>query len=553
MNSLRESVRSTDDEQKEADEEKLGLAAMFSDILGSTIDESENERSAVTRCKNDKSERNHGSVVSFCIDCATEYCQQCVDMHRLFEITSKHDLVPLSDIEPLELQNAKLVKEIPYCSEHRKHQLDYFCDTCTCVVCAHCCVENHSGHHHTKIEKAAHELKTRLAQVSLSAAEQISLLQSYADGLESTKLTMEVDILGAKMQVTTTADKICQRVRDYEQTLLSKIDSAAVEAGGRIGAAKKEIDLYQTAIQSLQSYAESMRAKKDHFGVLLYGSTLENQFEDQKKVSVPFVNWKSDVTKLTRKRVESRFGDISFQVRTTNHRNVKMCLGLSKIIKPTYRQANTYVAAMVCDTLNLYVIHAGDPNIWMYCTYREKFVGTLNIPGMTNATDMVVLPQYPTTVLVISDYAGKSLHKVKTSVDVTGVVIADHKFTGLGFAPCGIACCGDKRLVITDVTDGRIVIADEDGRVLKSVHTKAEFRYPTHAFPMSDQFLVSSRRGQRLALMDPNGCIHRKSMSIASNTTRSSLSPDYVAVDRNGRIFIVDFTRKVIDLYMDKI
>ena len=66
-------------------------------------------------------------VVALCVDCELYLCQDCNKYHS--KKNSQHNIVPLGDA---------FSEKVLYCPEHRKNELDYYCETCDKLLCINC-------------------------------------------------------------------------------------------------------------------------------------------------------------------------------------------------------------------------------------------------------------------------------------------------------------------------------------------------------------------------------------------------------------------------------
>ena len=66
---------------------------------------------------------DHDPVVALCVDCESYLCQDCNKVHSKKNKT--HDIVALG-------------QSTLYCPEHKKNELDYYCETCEKLLCIYC-------------------------------------------------------------------------------------------------------------------------------------------------------------------------------------------------------------------------------------------------------------------------------------------------------------------------------------------------------------------------------------------------------------------------------
>ena len=122
-------------------------------------------------CKKD------GPVIALCIDCESYLCKVCHEYHS--NKNSEHNIVSLSD---------PIKEKVLYCPEHKKNELDYYCETCDKLICIYCTTtKEHAGHTHELLNEMAAKHRGVLAEVIAPVDEMIENLSKAEANIVSTQ------------------------------------------------------------------------------------------------------------------------------------------------------------------------------------------------------------------------------------------------------------------------------------------------------------------------------------------------------------------------------
>ena len=122
-------------------------------------------------CKKD------GPVIALCIDCELYLCKVCHEYHS--NKNSEHNIVSLGDATK---------EKVLYCPEHKKNELDYYCETCDKLLCIYCATKKeHAGHTHELLNKMAAKHRGVLAEAIAPVDEMIENLSKAEANIVSTQ------------------------------------------------------------------------------------------------------------------------------------------------------------------------------------------------------------------------------------------------------------------------------------------------------------------------------------------------------------------------------
>ena len=99
-------------------------------------------------------------MVAWCYDCDAMICQPCVTLHKKIAIFREHHVISNKEGQQ------PIVSNSSYCPRHCRVELNYWCTSCSELVCAECLLREHSDHQYSLAEKARHTLETRIKELA---------------------------------------------------------------------------------------------------------------------------------------------------------------------------------------------------------------------------------------------------------------------------------------------------------------------------------------------------------------------------------------------------
>jgi hypothetical protein len=94
-----------------------------------------------------------------CNKCENEnFCTKCHEFVHASPVMQKHKRLPIGEKPP----------EMIPCGTHSKKQLEYWCYTCTTVICIDCLLFKHKDHKYALIDDVAKEFETKVSISSIS-------------------------------------------------------------------------------------------------------------------------------------------------------------------------------------------------------------------------------------------------------------------------------------------------------------------------------------------------------------------------------------------------
>ena len=142
-------------------------------------------------------------VVALCVDCELYLCQDCNKYHS--KKKSQHNIVSLDD---------PIKERVLYCPEHKKNELDYYCETCDKLLCIYCATKKeHAEHTHELLNKMAAKHRGVLAEAIAPVDEMIENLSKA-----------EANIVSTQEKIKEQANEIGQEIDKYYYEQLKELN-----------------------------------------------------------------------------------------------------------------------------------------------------------------------------------------------------------------------------------------------------------------------------------------------------------------------------------------
>ncbi|XP_046346675.2 tripartite motif-containing protein 65-like [Haliotis rufescens] len=192
----------------------------------------------------------------WCCECEISMCDACNQVHGMIPVSCDHDVLDIK--EDVKLKKKRKVK----CTEHRKNDLEFYCNDCEKAVCHSCCILYHRKCDAVvTVESKCPEMKIILKDKSKRLTEEICDMNSK---ISENKLLL-VHTKQDKSELQSQIKTFCQAARDLitkkEVDLLKVLDRRTDERTGKLQSCIKTAEMaaqrYQQRLQFIQRALES--------------------------------------------------------------------------------------------------------------------------------------------------------------------------------------------------------------------------------------------------------------------------------------------------------
>ncbi|XP_071836538.1 uncharacterized protein [Apostichopus japonicus] len=243
----------------------------------------EKRASVCDSCKNPE-------VEAFCFDCNFVICSKCKGHHALFPLLQSHSVIPLKQINDPKFQQEWKTARSPVCTLHPSEKLQFYCKTCSKLICRDCTIVSHS--------KPQHEYTEATSQFNDSKQELNSLLENSVPQLEKAvgyKNDGNVGVVAlnkSKEEIEIESTNHCKEmIREIRKIYEKQKQDLLEEITARIEPVESQVQSADDWIKRMQTTQEITRKiikENNPWELMSLSSDLTNAFESLRVDSLAF-------------------------------------------------------------------------------------------------------------------------------------------------------------------------------------------------------------------------------------------------------------------------
>ncbi|XP_071837380.1 uncharacterized protein [Apostichopus japonicus] len=229
-------------------------------------------------------------IVAFCVDCNFVICSKCKGQHALFPLLQSHSVIPLTQMNDPKFQQEWKNARSPVCTLHPSEKLQFYCKTCSKLICRDCTIVLHS--------KPQHEYTEATSQFNDSKQELNSLLENSVPQLEKAvgyKNDGNVGVVAlnkSKEKIEKETTKQCkQRINAIRKIYEKQKQDLLEEITARIEPVESQVQSADDWIKRMQTTQEITRkiiSENNPWELMSLSSDLTNAFESLRVDSLAF-------------------------------------------------------------------------------------------------------------------------------------------------------------------------------------------------------------------------------------------------------------------------
>ena len=201
----------------------------------------EKEAAIARRLVNIQSEQSCGSCNSkeqaeaYCHQCDASLCSFCVKCHKTLQGLRDHKVEAVTNI------STSLPSSLVYCDDHPGKVLEYYCTTCSSLICHECYMFEHKKHKYCRIQEA---IKVENADITNSLPTLKKVHSTVSQAKEKVESVM--------LSITNRREAVKSHINDIFQSIIAALDKRRQEL-------LKEVDVVAlTKHHPLQTQLESL-------------------------------------------------------------------------------------------------------------------------------------------------------------------------------------------------------------------------------------------------------------------------------------------------------
>ena len=168
-------------------------------------------------------------AVVFCCACHHFLCTFCLEHHKCNRMWSKHKIVGL-DQEGARQLHTTMKPGDHYCSQpnHEDNKLNFYCETCSLLVCLHCTTVTHKSHSVKEISTVAKTQQIEISGALEDAKEVVTKLTGAIDENKRMIEQVEISSRNAFLAINQAFEILQQTLEERKKTLLSELEAISL-------------------------------------------------------------------------------------------------------------------------------------------------------------------------------------------------------------------------------------------------------------------------------------------------------------------------------------
>ncbi|XP_078658144.1 tripartite motif-containing protein 3-like [Branchiostoma floridae x Branchiostoma belcheri] len=217
---------------------------------------------------------------SWCADCAILMCESCTLLHRKFPYSKYHEVTTEETLKAEEGMSKFHRKR--HCDKHKKHELEFYCESCKALVCTACTVVDHrpsKDHNPVEIATVAQRRKAELQGLLQDIDPRLKEMQ---DAVKEVDRKMSI-LMPSKEEATDQAKLYFRKLVDFlqkrEEEILSQIDEQCRADGKALQAKKEAIEFELAGLTSAQTFCQQAVEHGSDVHILEVGNQVKTRVE----------------------------------------------------------------------------------------------------------------------------------------------------------------------------------------------------------------------------------------------------------------------------------
>ena len=171
----------------------------------------------------------NGLAVVFCCMCRQFLCKHCRDHHSSSRKLSKHKIVGLDQEGARQLHTTMKPRD-HYCSQpnHEDNDWNFYCETCSLLVCPHCTILSHKSHSVKEISIVAKTHQMEMTGALEDAKEVVTKLTGAIDENKRMIEQVEISKRNAFLAINQAFEILQQTLEERKKTLLSELEAISL-------------------------------------------------------------------------------------------------------------------------------------------------------------------------------------------------------------------------------------------------------------------------------------------------------------------------------------
>eukprot|EP00731_Ephydatia_muelleri_P034027 Em0045g12a len=219
-------------------------------------------------------------AVVFCCACHHFLCAFCLEHHKRNRMWSKHKIVGLDQEGARQLHTTMKPRD-HYCSQpnHEDNKLNFYCETCSLLVCLHCTTGTHKSHSVKEISTVAKTQQMEMTGALEDAKEVVTKLTGAIDENKRIIEQVEISKRNAFLAINQTFEILQQTLEERKKTLLSELEAITLSKSTALTLQKEQ---FEKMVGDIGHYTDTasqiLQTHTDH-GIVALGGLIPTELQ----------------------------------------------------------------------------------------------------------------------------------------------------------------------------------------------------------------------------------------------------------------------------------
>ena len=480
-------------------------------------------------------------------------CYGCLNAHEIMrDAFEGHRVMPVRDFQDQDYE--ALLKRQPFCTKkyHEREITRFYCLQCQCCVCHLCIVTDHQSHKVQLLDEAADNEKENIMADAAESRTREKDLKETLQQFQNTANSLQENARIAKRGVSQVAEKMIAEIRERERKAIESIETTCVTRLQKINSTRQAIESLMKQNNKVADFAENLIQKSSSWDVMQNKPNLKQRFEELRGIQAAQHHQTSFIKFYPTPIVGFNLGDIateniadaSWSTLEGLDQTFQAGLEAKFILSPKTPDGEISNQPDLKQQIEVLIQPAKDVTQVTVCNtdngrFEVKFIP--KVPGAYSIEMKIngdTLANSPFTVAVKE----RELIVVgELDLNLLEGERVDNLF--------GIAVNTKGNIAVTDIGKHCVYIFDKNGKCLRKIGDKGQFRNPFGVTYLNDdEILITDTGNGRIQQINIETGTVVNTLGREGEGTGEFCSPTDVCLDEERRIVVTEFLSERIQV-----
>ena len=463
-----------------------------------------------------------------------------------------HEDMPVKDFQDQDYE--ALFKRQPFCTEknHEKEMTRFYCLQCQCCVCHLCIVTNHKSHEVILLDDAADNEKGNIMAGALMSRTRENHLKAKIRQFHRTASELRDNAQLAKREVSQAAEQKIAEIQERERQAIESIETTCVTRLQKINSAREAVESLMKQNNKVADFAENLVHKGSSWDIMQNKPNLKQRVEELRGIQAAQHHQTSFIKFYPTPAVGFNLGDIATEDIADASRStlegldqtLQAGLEAKFILFPKSRYGEISNQPDLKQQIEVLIQPAEDVTQVTVCITENGRFEVKFIPKVPGAYSIEVKINGDT--LANSPFTVAVKERELTVVGELDLNLLEGERVHNLF---GIAVNTKGNIAVTDNGKNCVYIFDKNGKCLRKIGDKGQFKYPLGVtYLKDDEILIADTNNNRIQQINIQTGTVVKTFGKEGEGTREFNFPTDVCLDEERRIVVTEFSSRTIQV-----